>query len=147
MNKTIPFKKDHLDLLELPEFIEEEHKVLGQRGDAYSALENEKTALTMIRDSQIVCVFGYVYLRKGICEVIVIHSVHIKKNLFGFSKMIKKQLEGLLEVGDFNRIQMTTRDLPYFNRFAEFLGFKREGVLRNYIGSVDYTMWSVIKDG
>lgn len=90
--------------------------------------------VTMIkRPENIVLAFvGCKHLKEGVGELWLFPSKHINKYSFSFFKTIKTLLDRILGTHLF-RLQMTV-DTEYtdYQKFAEKLGFKKEGIMEAF---------------
>jgi hypothetical protein len=93
---------------------------------------------------QVLAVCGFVETHEGVCEVVLIPCLSLAVNYQGVCKFLKRGLTELLNT--YHRIQMVCKDSDEHHRFAEFLGFKEEGILRQYnINGDDYVMYSIVR--
>lgn len=146
--KLVPFKVEHLDLMDI-----REHELTGiftikNLKERLSKLEKICTAGTIVYEGRILGVMGSLELWPGVCEVWVIPSIHIKRYSLIFAKIVKRNLKNLEETFDYHRVQVTALDDELHKHWLTFLGFKCEGILRKYtLKKQDFAMWSRIKDG
>ena len=90
-------------------------------------------SFTLLHNNMPVCSGGIYPLWNGVAEGWVISSKRIFKNRIRSARLIKKRTEILCAANQIWRLQTAVK--ANFNtgiRFAEFLGFKNEGVMRAY---------------
>lgn len=94
---------------------------------------------------QVVAVFAMSTVFSGVFEVWSLLSQDVKKHPKTLAKTAKKFVDGLSKFGA-HRIQMTTRhDLKGGQKWAEFLGFKPECVMRKYgPDQMDHILYSKV---
>lgn len=107
------------------------------------ALRGELRTLWLHGD--IVAIIGYLPLRAGVCEVTFIPAGEWRRHKLAICRIIRDYLKVPLMV--YHRIQMTCLADDEHLRFAEFFGFKNEGLLRQYDRlKRDYFMLSIIRE-
>lgn len=89
--------------------------------------------LTILLNDRVGAIMGISPVWDGVYDVVFIPGRVFPKNKKTVYRYVKLWLEGLHEHVDWHRLQVTT-DMrkPEHQRFIEFLGFEREGVLRAY---------------
>lgn len=98
----------------------------------------------VVRNStEILAVGGFVPKHQGVCEVVFFPGMALVKQYYSVCKILVVCLQELRK--KYRRIEMVAPDTEVDHRFAKFLGFKQEGVLRKYnnLGE-DYIMYSIV---
>lgn len=76
---------------------------------------------------------GVVPMWDGVAEAWFVGSWRLSKNRFAAVRTLQKTMLELMDANAINRLQAHVRaDTPEAVRFIEFLGFEREGLLREY---------------
>ena len=90
-------------------------------------------AFTLLDNNVPVCSGGIVPLWTGVAEGWVISSKRIFKNRIKASRLIKKRTDLLCAANKIWRLQTAVKsNFKTGLRFAEFLGFKNEGLMKAY---------------
>ena len=90
-------------------------------------------AFTLLHNNNPVCSGGIVPLWNGVAEGWVISSKRIYKERIKASRLIRKRTDILCAANKIWRLQTAVKsNFKTGLRFAEFLGFKNEGVMRAY---------------
>ena len=90
-------------------------------------------SFTLLADDNIVLCGGITPLWDGVAEGWVISSKRIFKNRIKASRLIKKRTDLLCAANKIWRLQTAVKsNFKTGLRFAEFLGFKNEGLMRGY---------------
>ena len=90
-------------------------------------------SFTLLHDNIPLCSGGIIPLWNGVAEGWVISSKRIFKNRIRASRLIKKRTDILCAANKIWRLQTSVKaNFTTGMRFAEFLGFKNEGLMRGY---------------
>ena len=90
-------------------------------------------SFTLLCNSECVCSGGIVPLWSGVAEGWVISSKRIYENRIKASRLIKKRTDLLCAANKIWRLQTAVKsNFKTGLRFAEFLGFKNEGLMKAY---------------
>ena len=90
-------------------------------------------SFTLLCNSEPICSGGIIPLWNGSAEGWVISSKRIFKNRIRASRLIRKRTDLLCANNNIWRLQTAVKaDFKIGLRFAEFLGFKNEGLMRGY---------------
>jgi hypothetical protein len=141
MISTIDFMPGHMDFMTLKKCHEGESVV-----DNFSTLWREPGAIlkTLVADEKPVAVIGLLHLRNGVAECIMGCGDSVDSHAVSFVKTVRSLHEEYVEKLKLHRIQITIRsDHRDLIRWADFLGFKQEGLMSAY-GSqgADYFMYA-----
>jgi hypothetical protein len=142
--KLIDFHPAHMDLMDIRE-LELKDVCIGDYKEKFTTLSKLGVSGTAVYDGEILCVIGAFDMWQGVCEVWVLPSKAIEKHKLIFARLIKQQLEALVEVGNYHRIQVTALNDEFHNKFFRWLGFnlETEKGMKNFTKSKNnYNMWS-----
>lgn len=88
---------------------------------------------TIIHEGSPIAVMGILHVREGVAECIMACSVNAKNCPLAFVKACHTFLAEHTEKLKLHRMQMSVRvGDEELTRFAEFLGFEREGLMKQY---------------
>jgi RimJ/RimL family protein N-acetyltransferase len=136
MTKLIQFKKEHLDVMDIAS-----HEAELIKGGNVEVLQDNGVSFTGIIDGRVIACGGVVPNRYGAGEVWMIPSTLLSAHKFEACKAIKEWLCGVsVELG-LRRLQTHCVDDDFHAAWMTFLGFEKEGVLRQYIKGIDYVIW------
>lgn len=139
--KTVPFKFEHLDLIEVQET---EREYIEFNPDKYAVLAQVGLAGTMMYDGRILGVLGYLEMWPGNFEVWVIPSVHAIQYPRVFLRTIKGKLDCVARTHDVERFQSPAIADEMHDKWMQHFGFENEGTMRRYWKGQDFRMWSRI---
>jgi hypothetical protein len=137
--KIIQFNANHLDLLEPREYDKE--NVLDIEGieaklitisEMVNSPDCNVDAWTLIYDGRILTCFGYIEHWPGMIEIWQLPSKYIYEKPIVFSKTIKTYIEELAKKHKWHRMQTVAPDDDVHRHWMEWLGFQKEGLLRQY---------------
>ncbi len=143
MNRIIPFRPDHLDLLILRE--NERVSLGGPEGLKESAhhILDQGMAGTIFVDGRVICVLGYHPLWDGVYQVWIIPSVYLETYRFPNVKIVRGMLASVAKTHGVRRFQTSCLADDLHNRWMTFLGFQEEGRMIEYTcDGKDHVMWS-----
>lgn len=134
MIKIIPFKKEHLDCMEMREH---------ERGfvveDEMAAFEG--CAFTGIIEGRIISCGGLLLEKGGNAYLWQIPSVYVHDVKLSYCKYIRKWIDDVSKEFCLNRLESLCVDDELHNRWMGFLGFQKEGVKRRFYNGQDYAMF------
>lgn len=137
MNKIVPFKMAHLDIIEIREH---EQQILDL--NKLNIIADMGNCFTFICDGRIITVYGFYFDMPGVLQVFLIPSIYVKQYAKTFLKYIKSTIQ-IPKVLEAHRVQTISRANEETDRWMEYLGFVCEGTLINYIMGEDYRMWAI----
>jgi hypothetical protein len=144
--KAIPFKKEHFNLMDIRE---RELKVLEKSTDVQKkleAIENYHSAMTVLLEGVVLGVVGFVPTIPGTLEVFLIPSKYVSENNIAFARLLKYYKKEVMPAYDWHRLQMIAPDDELHCRWAKFLGFEKEGVMRQWgYHKENHVMWSIVR--
>ena len=141
MIKTRGFRAYHVDQMTdiKPEFGDAEFMK-----DLYRAFDSDKSVVTIFKDDKPIAVVGARLKFPKVASVFSLMSCEVRKCPLSFFKEVSRLLEIFAEHMELQRAEI---EFPVtFKesiRWAEALGFEREGVLKNYgFDNVDYYLYA-----
>lgn len=146
MNKIVPFRAEHIELMELRDY-EKELFEMGL-GNKLVALAEIGMGGTLLHDGRIIGAFGYMELWQGVYEVWIIPSIYVSQYATIFGKRVKKLLDTIAKTHEVHRFQTTSPSDALHDKWMRFLGFECETPdgMKNYtVNKNEYKMWSRIK--
>ena len=107
----------------------------------------KSVAFTGLIDEEIVVCGGVLPYWKGVGEAWVVSSTLVERYPIFFAKTVWRRLELIIEIMDLERVQ-TTIDAEHevSMRWAERMGFVREGLMRKYIAGRDFYRYALIRE-
>tara|TARA_X000001316_G_C895537_1_gene15670 strand:- start:5 stop:481 length:477 start_codon:yes stop_codon:yes gene_type:complete len=131
--EIVPFRNEHAEFILSQElnaselYLKPEHRkyalYLEQVGLSFTGLVNNKP----------IAAGGISLLWDGVAEGWVMATKDIWKHYIVFAKHFKKKTDVLIETTNLKRLQTTVKaDFKKGHRFAEWLGMKSEGIMKNY---------------
>lgn len=140
--KVIPFKIDHLDLLELRENERATLAISGSVKDSLQFLADEQTGGTIFGDGRAICVLGYYQLWQGLYQVWIIPSKYMRQYRVQVCRFVKDLLDSFVKTHEVHRLQTACLDDELHTRWMTYLGFVSEGVMERYtVDRKNYRMW------
>jgi hypothetical protein len=125
--KTTP---DHIDNLDISDIHEGEYSKDGLK---LGVAANNVAAFTLIHKDKPVAVIGMTMASPGRGIGFGIMSKSIKEHHFAIPRATRFLSYYMAETYGVHRIEMTIRaDKPHLRKWAKFLGFKEEGLMKKY---------------
>lgn len=140
LTKIIPFKAEHLECMDM----RDHEKALVSGNNVMKSVEQGSIAVTGIIDGRIICCGGIVPLNSGSSEIWLIPSIYVSNVTITFCKELRKWLFGVRENLGLNRMQTACINDALHDRWMEFLGFEKEGIMKKYSNGMDFAMWGKI---
>tara|TARA_R100000808_G_scaffold12567_1_gene31270 strand:- start:1954 stop:2400 length:447 start_codon:yes stop_codon:yes gene_type:complete len=111
-------------------------------------LERKDRAFTLMDNGHLIVSGGIHPIWKGMGEAWLIPSDEIKNHKIRMIKILRDHIDRITIEDDLRRLQATVRaDYEPALRFIEFLGFKKEGLLKAYSpAGVDHYMYARVKE-
>ena len=107
-------------------------------------MENSGTYWTLRKEGAVVCIGGYSQLYTGVCEAAFFPSRQFVDSPRLALLAVKERVRGWANT--FRRVQMNCRSDKKFIRFAEHLGFEKEGVLRKFSpDGTDHVLMAIVR--
>ena len=139
------FKAEDYFLLDLPEDIGLEKWVSSKVSikDVVEKAAAVAAGVTVFDGETPIFIFGLMPIGEIIGEVFLIPSSSFSRYIITAGRLLKEHLR--MATAAWPRIQMTCLNKYRYRRFAEFLGFEAEGVLRKYDKyGRDYLIMSIV---
>lgn len=89
-------------------------------------------AVTFFVDGRVLFCAGFCNLWPGVFEVWMLPSIYIKKHSVYFARLMRRYLDGIQEDFKAHRIQTTSFDDPFHEKWMKFLGFEWEGRMKKF---------------
>lgn len=100
-------------------------------------------AATFMYDGRILMCAGFLECWPGVCEVWSIPTIYAKQLPFQYGRTLKRYVEQIAKTFKYHRLQTVAVADDLHARWMQFLGFQKEGVLRQYTtGKLDYNMYA-----
>ena len=114
--------------------------------DQLDGLEVKTMSFTALKHNEIVCSGGIIPMWDGVFEGWVMASDLVWQNRIGSAKAIKKGMEQLIQDNKVVRLQTAIKkDFILGQRFGEWLGMKREGLMKKFQNNEDYYRYARIE--
>ena len=84
MTRVIPFKKEHIECMEIREYEQNTTLKIPQLQIALQSWEQSNNAGTLIHDGRVIAILGFWELWPGVCELYVLPSVYTAKYPLAF---------------------------------------------------------------
>lgn len=141
---VIPFNIHHLQVMDIRDA---EMKSLFALDNALELVkeftDGRAEAGTFLYDGRVLCCAGFKEIWTGVLEGWVIPSVWVKTAPISFAKYIKRYVESIAKTFKVHRFQSPAIDDELHERFMTFLGFSKEGTMRQYThDKKDYCMYA-----
>jgi len=117
-----------------------------EMGPALEWLRASRNGKTLVSadGKTILGILGVVPVLPSVCEVFVIATKDQLAHPHTFARAVKKELCTLAT--KYRRIQATAKDDAFHSRWLSWLGFEREGVLKQFgLDGEDMVMWGLTK--
>jgi hypothetical protein len=142
--KIVPFKIEHLDLMELRD---EEARLVALDPSKYAALAELGWGGTMMFDGRILGALGYFEMWPGVFEVWVIPTVYVPQYARVFLRTVRGYLDRMEETHPVHRFQSPALADPMHDHWMKHCGFVEEGVMPKYSAfKQDFKMWGRVVD-
>jgi len=144
MLKVVHFEPFHCSLINLREH---ERRIALVNPEVYttllSAASHVKRVMTLVQDNIIMGFIGYHEFWKGSYEVWIIPAKEVFKSKITFLRTVKFYLEEFIRVEKPKRVQITALADATHDRWCEWLGFEKEGTMRNFAPTGEtYNLWA-----
>ena len=104
-------------------------------------------AFTLMNEVDIVACGGIVKFWNGVGEAWVVTSHKVNLYPLSFAKTVYRKLQEIINRMDLERVQ-TVVDVEHITslKWVEWMGFKKEGLMRKYINGRDFYRYAWIKE-
>lgn len=134
----IPFKKEHLDIMQLRGH---EQEVLELSPHTGAILEQSTISRTGIIDGRIIACGGVSKTLYGSGELWLIPSIYLPEHGTTYLRFVLDWLGDVACAFSMKRMQTACLDDDLHNKYMEFLGFEKEGKMKRYALDKDYCLW------
>lgn len=132
--QIVEFHPKHFEVMEVRP---EEKNAIFALPDAYERFErvaaSSVQAATFIHDGRILFCAGFTILWCGVADFWMVPSVYAKSYPFLFYRIARRYLKVLPQTFRLHRMQTTSYDDPFHEKWMRKLGFEKEGVMRQYL--------------
>lgn len=144
--KVVPGNTAHLDLLEI-----RPSEVAAMALDPHAVQKMKlwiETSFsgTLLYNGVVLAMLGFFEIWPGVIEVWVLPSIYVPQHPIPFLRTVRRYIDSI--VRDFNphRLQSAAIDDELHEKWMTFLGFEKEGVLRQYsTDRINYCQWSKVR--
>jgi hypothetical protein len=103
-------------------------------------------SFTALKNNEIVCAGGVIPIWDNVFEGWVMATNLVWQYRIGSAKLIKQGMDELVKKNKIIRLQTAVKkDFFLGQRFAEWLGMKKEGVMKKYQNNEDYIRYARVK--
>jgi hypothetical protein len=132
--EIIPFRPWHLHAMDMRETEQQGVFKVDDVKERFGVLAEVGIAAgTFVRKNEILFCAGFHKLWAGVFEVWMVPSAYVARVPFVVGRLAKRYIDRIECDFKAHRIQTTSYDDPFHERWMGFLGFKKEGVLRKYM--------------
>jgi hypothetical protein len=134
----IPFKKEHLEVMDMREH---ERNVLALSPLTGELLEQATVSRTAIIDGRVIACGGVTKNLYGSGDAWLIPSIYLPKYRVTYLRLVLDWLDNVSEAFEIKRMQTACLNDDLHDNYMEYLGFAKEGVMRQYALGKDYSVW------
>jgi len=136
MSKLYPFKKEHLDLMD----IRPHEKAVLENFTDLSVLEGP-FSFTGVHEGVVLSVGGISNITPDCMSLWQIPSVYVDKHVLVYGRKITEWIDEVAKKTSAKRMETVTLNDDLHIRWMEFLKFEKEGIKRKMLNGMDYIMW------
>jgi len=127
--------------------LEDTDRLIYRNEAEWLEVAKKSIAYTLLYDDKILCCGGVCFYREGFGEAWILCSHGVEDHPLITVRAVKNVIEDIMKFCQVHRVQATVRcDWDRAQKFIEFLGFQKEGTLRQYgPDRSDYYMYSRIR--
>lgn len=130
---AINYEPDHLRQLMSGPLNSGAPENIGYMTDYAEQLQQPDWSYSVVHNNDLVLCCGIVPMWRGVGEVWFIAGQMIHKHKIPFIRFAREKMEEVIEANDLWRVQGVCKvGWPAALRFAQFMGFEEEGVMRRY---------------
>jgi hypothetical protein len=137
MVKIVPFKVEHLDVMDLREH---EQSLLSAPGRA-ELLEKNSIAFTAVIDGRVVLCGGVTPFLGTNADIWIVPSVYVHHYAKTVLSGVRRHLAKLADELAISRMETACLNDELHTRWMTHLGFEPEGIKKGYYMGHDYMMW------
>ena len=133
--KVIPFHPKHLEVMNIRDidsaiFGDFKSQEAFDRVDQMSRISTQ--AGTFLCEGRIHFVAGFCPMWPGVYEVWMLPSVYVRNAPMFFCRTLRRYIDRIAHDFKAHRIQTTSFDDKFHERWMKFMGFEKEGTLRQF---------------
>jgi len=129
----VDYKPEHIESILDGDMSKMARKSFGMAEDIAHGLVAPGLAFTGLIDGYVIASAGIKPLWPRVGEAWIVASDNMPKKKLSVIKLIKENFDRMIQDNNFVRVQASVRsDWLEAKRFAEFLGFEHEGIMRKY---------------
>ena len=129
----VDYKPEHIESILDGNMSKMARKSFGMAEDIAHGLVAPGLAFTGLIDGYVIASAGIKPLWPGVGEAWIVASDNMPKKKLSVIKLIRENFDRMIQDNNFVRVQAGVRyDWPEAKRFAEFLGFEHEGIMKKY---------------
>ena len=133
MYKLVDFVPGHADDLQSRPDVQKYAEVGAMKNDTIKQMAVAGQAFSLLTNGHLIASGGVYPIWSGFGEAWFLSSGMGAKHKRPVIVQLKKHIDALSKEHEYHRLQATARkDWKVAQRFLEFLGFEREGLMRNY---------------
>tara|TARA_B110000503_G_scaffold114183_1_gene171556 strand:- start:84 stop:530 length:447 start_codon:yes stop_codon:yes gene_type:complete len=133
MITIVPFEQDHADYILSQQLNANELYLKPEHKKYAKFVENIGMSFTGLANGKPIAAGGIYILWDGVAEGWVMATSEIWQHKIYFALQFKKRTEILLKSTKIKRLQTSVKaDFDLGQKFAEFLGLEKEGLMKNY---------------
>lgn len=144
--KLVEFQFEHMELFD---WREEDRKMYNVGSDFIRILisAEKKEVYTAMHDGRIMVIGGIIPTSKKTGNAFTIFSAHADRAPLAAARTVKRMFTRMMEDMGLHRITtMNLLEAERHHKWCEWLGFKREGVIRKYDDEgKDYVQYGLVK--
>ena len=129
----VDYKPEHIESILDGDMSKMARKSFGMAEDIAHGLVAPGLAFTGLIDGYVIASAGIKPLWPGVGEAWIVASDNMPKKKLSVIKLIRENFDSMIQENNLVRVQASVRsDWLEAKRFAEFLGFEHEGIMRKY---------------
>ena len=129
----VDYKPEHIESILDGDMSKMARKSFGMAEDIANGLVAPGLAFSGLIDGYVIASAGIKPLWNGVGEGWIVASDKMPNKKLSVINLIKENFDNMIHDNGFVRVQAGVRfDWPEAKRFAEFLGFEHEGIMRKY---------------
>lgn len=147
--KVRPFRPEDLDVIVPLEAYEDPQALSARVREAYAEGKLGSVGTMLFDDGRPVAILGWQVINEKTADIWTITGKDITEHFFGYCKASKQIFQHNWELNQhLRRAQITCRaDQPWAERWATFLGFEKEALMRAYGPEAkDYFLFAKVRE-
>lgn len=136
MTRLIPFKKEHLEVMDI-----RPHELSILSHNKHLNLLESNISVTAFKDGRIIACGGVVPFGNGNAEIWQIPSIYVAENVKEYVIVLRDWLWSVRRDLALTRMQTSCLDDALHNGWMKYLGFLREGTMVKYHDGMNYALY------